>query len=257
MAGEICKWTQQPNNCAAFRHASVQCASFIHGHGKFDPVHKKLVKISSQDSCIKGVTFRHVFWRDCISYSQPGGYSKLAFSMVCGLRTLDADIGLRNEINRVAAQIERSHMSWCAELSPLLTRYCIPYLQLGQTAVGTARQYHPACCNRSLQLFSDGNMVAWQAVGSEVKHLLQVHVCAPACAVSPLCNVVMAAPCWIFMLPSRRSDTMSNHITTGIWLHSHYSRLTSAVECAGWAKVPSTASSSDAADARGTAKWLV
>ncbi|KAL3161697.1 hypothetical protein ABBQ38_008796 [Trebouxia sp. C0009 RCD-2024] len=101
-------------------------------------------------------------------YVNPGGYSQQGFAMLVeySMRTQGSERP-SSKITAPAAQIARSHNSWCQELSPLLTR--------------------------SLELFCAGDMDAWQAVNSDIQHKLQVgpkFLQVPASAMPPMAKAL-------------------------------------------------------------------
>ena len=115
-----CLGAQQSENGAAFSHAAVQTVAFLQGHGK----------LARMPSCNNDLLtdFVYLMLRTLThhpsSYIKPGGYSEQSFSMVvdyCVKR--QASKKASKVVTDSAAQVIRSHNSWCLELSPLLTRY--------------------------------------------------------------------------------------------------------------------------------------
>lgn len=119
----MCIWIKQPENAAVFRHAAVQGAGFLYGHGKLNEgsdAKQSLLLLRILMICLLLDSSLHV--------SQPGGYSKPSFDMIVDLCLKYAK--QRNVITEPVAEINASHESWCHEFSPLLTRYCMVYLEL-------------------------------------------------------------------------------------------------------------------------------
>ena len=127
LATVTCLRTQQPENGAAFSHAAVQSVAFLQGHGKLDRLP------GSQSDILSDFVFMmlRVLTLHPSNYVKPGGYSEQAFGMAIDYCLKKQESQRPSKvITDPAAQVVRSHKSWCRELSPLLTRQDMLYVEL-------------------------------------------------------------------------------------------------------------------------------
>ena len=110
--------------CSLLARCCSDCCPLLQGHGK----------LARMPSCNNDLLtdFVYLMLRTLThhpsSYIKPGGYSEQSFSMVvdyCVKR--QASKKASKVVTDSAAQVIRSHNSWCLELSPLLKRYHIAW----------------------------------------------------------------------------------------------------------------------------------
>ncbi|KAL3161689.1 hypothetical protein ABBQ38_008788 [Trebouxia sp. C0009 RCD-2024] len=122
------------------------------------------------------------------SYVKPGGYSQQGFGML-----VEYSVRMQGSkrdsklVSEPAADIVGSHNSWCRELSPLLTR--------------------------SLELFCAGDMDAWQAVSSDIRHKLQASPQPSVAALMDICTGIVGPK--FLQVPASAMPPMAEALQTG------------------------------------------
>lgn len=110
---------KRPENIAASLHATQQLANFTTGHGRF------LTGVGTDEDISHLSGILRVVTDHWLPHLVPGGYSQQGFTMMVNFCLARLEGLPRPQVTYPVAQITRSHESWCRELSPLLTRYCM------------------------------------------------------------------------------------------------------------------------------------